>query len=72
MNNADSPVCPVCDERLLPHELALFHSGKGNLIQIHTRKGPVWVHPECAEKFETRNQLVQFVTEGADDHSWLE
>ena len=64
--------CPVCKETILPHETALFFSGKGNLVQMRVRESIVLIHSECADSFETRSDLLRFLTDGREDLSWLE
>ena len=70
--NSGARVCPVCKEMILPHEVALFFSGKGNLVQMRVEKAVVLVHFECADSFETRSELLRFLTDGKSDLSWLE
>jgi len=70
--NSDARICPVCKKTILPHEVALFFSGKGNLVQMRVEEDVVLVHWECADSFETRSHLLRFLTNGKDDLSWLE
>ena len=63
--------CGICQKPLMPHETALFRSGKGNLIQVHTKKGLVLVHWECASPYRTTSELVRAVTGGAEDLDYL-
>ena len=69
-NNSDK--CAVCDEVILPHEKALFLSGRGNLVQIQWSGRTFLIHPECAQDFPTRSELFRYVTGGEADLSWLE
>ena len=64
-------MCGVCRKPLLPHETALFRSGRGNLIQLHTRSGPVLVHWECASAFRTTSDLMRAVTGGMEHIDYL-
>ncbi len=64
--------CPVCKERILPHELALFYGGKDNLAKIYLKEGYVLVHFECLEKYPSMSELVKDITGGEEDLSYLE
>lgn len=64
--------CGICQKELLPHEVALFHSGKGNLVQLHTGDGIVLIHWACAEPYETTSELLQAVTGGRQNLDYLE
>ncbi|PJB83061.1 MAG: hypothetical protein CO090_01765 [Acidobacteria bacterium CG_4_9_14_3_um_filter_49_7] len=70
--NSETRICPVCRTVILPHEVALFFSGKGNLVQMRVEEDVVLIHEECADSFETRSKLLSFLTNGKDDLSWLE
>ncbi|NOY23428.1 MAG: hypothetical protein GXO70_07950 [Acidobacteria bacterium] len=70
--NCEAVMCPVCKETILPHEVALFFSGKGNLVQMRIGVEVVLIHQECADSFETRSDLLRFLTDGKEDLSWLE
>ncbi len=70
--NSEAVMCPVCKKTILPHEVALFFSGKGNLVQMRTGTEVVLIHQECANSFETRSDLLCFLTDGREDLSWLE
>ncbi len=71
-NNDEIRSCPVCGEKILPHEEALFFSGRGNLVQMWVGERVVLIHRECADSFETRSELLRFLTRGKADLSWLE
>ncbi|NOZ12354.1 MAG: hypothetical protein GXO69_01750 [Acidobacteria bacterium] len=64
--------CPVCKENIFPHETALFFSGRDNLVQMRLGDAVVLIHRECADSFETRSDLLRFLTNGKSDLSWLE
>ncbi len=70
--NKDARICPVCEKTVFPHEVALFFSGKGNLVQMRMGENVVLIHEECADSFGTRSKLLSFLTNGKDDLSWLE
>ena len=70
--NQEERTCPVCNELIFPHEIALFFSGKGNLIQMRVNDDVLLIHRECAESFGTGSELLRFLTNGAADLSWLE
>jgi hypothetical protein len=71
-NKWENTKCPVCQEGILPHEVALFYSGKGNLVQMRVAERVILVHEECADSFDTRSQLLQFLTDGKHNLNWLE
>ena len=64
--------CPLCKEVFLPHETALFYSGRCNLAKIYLSDGYVLVHHECAEQYPTTSELVKALTEGKEDFSHME
>ncbi len=70
--NPEERRCPVCKEKIYPHETALFFSGKGNLIQMRVDEKLVLIHRECAESFGSGSELLRFLTNGANDLKWLE
>ncbi len=65
-------VCPVCKERILPHEVALFFSGRDNLVKIYIKDDYILVHHECLKKYESVSELVKEITGGKTDLSYLE
>ncbi len=69
---SETRICPICKEIIFPHEEALFFSGRDNLVQMRVGKKLVLVHTECADSFETRSELLRFLTNGEADLSWLE
>ncbi len=64
--------CGICHKPFMTHEVALFHSGKGNLVQVHTDKGIVLIHWSCAQPYETTSELLQAVTGGRQNLDYLE
>ncbi len=64
--------CPVCKEKIKPHEVALFFGGKDNLAKIYIKEDYVLVHFECLEKYESVSELVKDITGGEIDLSYLE
>lgn len=65
-------ICPICNEVFLPHETALFLSGRCNLTKVYIDNTFFLIHPECEETFETRGDLVKFLSKGKVDNSYLE
>jgi len=64
--------CPICKETILPHEIALFFSGRDNLVQLRVGNEIILLHRHCADSFETRSSLLRFLTNDKEDLSWLE
>lgn len=67
-----SAFCGVCGEPIAVHEHTLFLGGFANLVRFHTASGEILVHDTCAQKFETRSELLRFLTNGKEDLSYLE
>jgi len=65
-------ICPVCNEHFMPHEIALFFSGRCNLAQIYIDDISLLVHHHCVEKFKTHNNLIKFLSGGKKDNDYLE
>ncbi len=64
--------CGVCRKPIAVHEHTLFLGGFPNLVRFHTSSGEILVHDTCAQKFETRSELLRFLTDGKEDLSYLE
>ncbi len=64
--------CPVCKEKILPYEIALFFGGKDNLVKIFIDDDYLLVHKYCVEEYGSLNELVKEITGGKTDLSYLE
>jgi hypothetical protein len=65
-------ICPVCKEKFLPHETALFFSGRCNLAKVYVDDTFYLVHHHCVEEFKTHGELVKRLSDGKKDNSYLE
>ncbi len=65
-------ICPVCKEKIPPHEVALFFGGKDNLVKVYIKDDYVLVHFECLEKYGSVSELVKEISGGETDLSYLE
>lgn len=64
--------CPICHEHFLPHETALFFSGRCNLAKIYVDDVSYLIHLHCVDTFKTHSDLIKFLSNGKKDNSFLE
>ncbi len=65
-------VCPVCREKIPPHEVALFFGGKDNLVRVYIENDYVLVHFDCLKRYGSVSDLVKDISGGKTDLSYLE